>query len=273
MPLNYQGTQDDPTGGINWLHIFGPGSGATHNAIGGCENECEWTMPDGQKTICYAKDVVKVRRSLSFYPEGFNHHYWHPARLEEPLRVRRRLGIFLDSMSDCMAPEVPDDHIYQLLDMVRRADWHIFFLLTKCATRLLRFKDVFPANLFVGVSMPPDSFRGHIFTHDEKLKMLDTGLNVLDQLSGVVRFMSFEPLSWDVGYWLTMKRKPLDWMIIGAASRGRTYYQPDPAAVRRLLELAERQNIPVMMKNNLIYKPARFEYPPIPERPTRLTMF
>lgn len=133
--------------GIEWTQF-------SWNPVSGCHHACTWTMPDGRVAECYAKTVAE-RVAMTAYPEGFAHHYWHPERLEEPLKVKKPARIFLDSMSDLMGAWVPDEQIEDVLDICRRASWHQFQLLTKNAPRLLKFNGRIPSNVWVGVSAPP----------------------------------------------------------------------------------------------------------------------
>lgn len=63
--------------------------------------------------------------------------------------------------------------------------------------------------------------------------------------------MSFEPLSGDCADLVAAYPGALPWAVIGAASRGRTYYAPDATQVRRLLEVLDRQQVPVFFKSNM----------------------
>jgi hypothetical protein len=44
---------------------------------------------------------------------------------------------------------------------------------------------------------------------------------------------------------------PLDWVVIGAASNGRRYFQPDPEHIRRLLLVMDATGTPVFYKGNI----------------------
>src|ERR1051325_4748653 len=46
--------------------------------------------------------------------------------LEQPLRWRRGRKIFLCSMTDLFGEFVPDEFIFDVWGMMRRADWHTF---------------------------------------------------------------------------------------------------------------------------------------------------
>src|SRR5258708_28712194 len=115
--------------GIEWTDY-------TWNPVGGCQHGCRWHMPDGTIAECYAENVAE-RVSQTAYSKGFKYHYWRPQALEEPLKLKTPAKIFLHSMSDLMGHWVPAEHIEQVLDICRRADQHIFQLLTKNAPRLL----------------------------------------------------------------------------------------------------------------------------------------
>lgn len=42
--MNKQGNKTNPSGGIEWTHIFGPGTGYTANPVRGCQHQCRWRM-------------------------------------------------------------------------------------------------------------------------------------------------------------------------------------------------------------------------------------
>lgn len=241
--------------GIEWTEY-------THNSVGGCFHRCRWEMPDGSIAICYAEEVANGIASAA-YPNGFEHHYWFPERLQEPFSLKEPARIFIDSMSDLMGHWVPDNQIEAVLNVARIEERHTFQLLTKNAPRLLKFD--FPANVWPGNSMPPDFFMGQRLTRPQQERMLHKGLAVLSELyaKGLVAWMSFEPLSWDVSSIVAEYPRALRWAVIGAASNGRIKYQPEPEHVTRLLEVLE--GVPVFFKGNLKGNPAaepwREEFP------------
>ena len=225
--------------GIQWCN-------ATYNPVGGCKHRCRWTMPDGSIATCYAKDVAK--KFTSAYPDGFESHYWRPHILNDPLKHKEPLKIFLDSMSDLIGHWVPEHQIEKVLDVCRQANWHTYQLLTKNAPRLLNFN--FPDNVWVGASSPPDFMWGKPLNSNQQARMLDKTLKTLAQVKAPVRWMSFEPLSWDI-HKIVADNAPLQWCVIGAATNGPKVYQPDPAHVTRLLEVLDRQKVPVFFKGNI----------------------
>lgn len=222
-------------------------------------------MPDGSTAICYAEAQAESERLRPFYLEGFGHHYFHPERLNDPLKLKTPSRIFLDSMSDLMGHWVPDEQIEQVLDVCRRAYWHTFQLLTKNAPRLLKFN--FPPNVWVGVSAPPSHMNGKALTFEQQCDFVVRAMSVLNdpKLAGRVRWMSAEPLSFPLAGRLWGCDGTLDWLVIGAASNGRKVYQPDPGDIDELLYWADMFGTRVFFKGNLRGNPAanpwREEFP------------
>lgn len=247
--------------GIEWSRVYGR-PGYTWNPVAGCPHGCQWEMPNGEMAICYAKEVAEGL-AQSAYPHGFEHHYWKPNKLDEPLKLKTPAGIFLDSMSDLMAYWVTDEQIRAVLEVVQAADHHIFFLLTKNAPRLLKFTSEFPPNLWIGASMPPTVFRGNILSPEQQERMFAKTLSVLKQIDVPVKWVSFEPLSFDVSSEVRFFPTAINWAVIGAASNGRQTFQPDPNHVERLLEVLDRNQIPTFFKGNLAWSPWREEFPEV----------
>jgi protein gp37 len=121
-------------------------------------------MPDGKTAECYAKTVAEGV-AQSAYPQGFEHHYYQPHKLSEPLRQQQPARIFIDSMSDLFGAWVPAEQVTQVLAVCREAHWHHFQVLTKNAPRLKQFD--LPPNVWVGVSAPPSSMFGKALDHDQ----------------------------------------------------------------------------------------------------------
>lgn len=247
-------------GGIEWTKTRLPDGneypGFTWNVPGGCLHECKWIMPDGSEAGCYAKDVALGVASQN-YPNGFEHHYWNPDRLEDPLKVKRPSRIFLDSMSDLMGYWIPKDQVEQVFDICRKAYWHTFQLLTKNPKRLLEFD--LPDNVWVGFSTPPDFMWGKELTIQQKRQKLETDLKAMKQVRARIKWASVEPLSWDVSG--LFENCGLDWVVIGAASNGKQKYQPDQNHIIWLLDTLDRQRIPTFFKGNLEWEPWREEFP------------
>lgn len=249
--------------GIEWTQVYGR-PGYTWNPTAGCLHGCTWRMPDGTVIECYAKTVAEGLAQAG-YPEGFEHHYWREHELNKPLNVEEPSGIFVSSMADLFGHWVPEDQINRVLDVMRRADWHIFQTLSKYPIRQKRF--AFPDNVWVGVGLPA----GHLMLAEGAVHALSVYLRHMSEIQARIRFMSIEPLWFDVSPifedWLAEHdRLPFEWVIVGAASNGPKLYQPEPGWVSKLVDLFDSQQVSVFFKgnlaDNLAADPWREEFPP-----------
>lgn len=235
--------------GIEWTDY-------TWNPVRGCQHGCRWHMPDGTIAVCYAETIAE-RVAQRAYPNGFEHHYWNPHVLEEPLKLKQPAKIFVDSMSDLMGSWVPHEQVEAVLDICRRAHWHDFQLLTKNAPRLREFE--FPPNVWVGVSAPPSEMFGKPLSFHQQKRMVTRQLDVLNNVSAKIRWMSIEPLSFDIAPLLV--NSPLEWVVIGAATNGVKTYQPHPDWITHVLDTMDAQQTPVFFKGNLEWATWREEFP------------
>jgi protein gp37 len=241
--------------GIEWTDY-------TWNPVAGCKHACRWTMPDGTTAICYAEAVAEGVAQAA-YKHGFAHHYYHPGKLKEPGRVKVGSRIFMDSMSDLMGHWVPLEEIHAVLNVCEDNPHHSFQLLTKAAPRLLSVN--LPKNVWAGVSAPPSEFMGKPLSQAQQERMLHRTLTVLDTLREEqdipVRWISFEPLSWDVSSIVSEFPSALSWAVIGAASNGKATFQPQKEWVENLLAVLDKQGVPVFFKGNLEWNPWREAFP------------
>lgn len=247
----------------------------TWNVVGGCQHACRWVMPDGSTAICYAESTANALRSDHFFQHGFEHHYYHESRLKEPAAMKTPSKIFIDSMSDLMGSWVPEDQIKAVLDVCAQCPQHTFQLLTKNAPRLLKFE--YPDNVWVGVSAPPSHMNGKVLNENMRSAYVQKALDVMLQVKANTRWMSIEPLSYDIAsdfyLWQRATKEssyftrplPLEWAVIGAATKGRNVYQPEPIWVERAITILDRYEVPVFFKGNLkgnaAANPWREEFP------------
>ncbi len=233
--------------------------GATWNPTAGCFHGCTWTMPDGSIAGCYAKRVAEKLATKS-YPHGFAHHYWHPARLEEPFNQKRPHGIFVGSMADLFGAWVPAEQIQAVIDMMAKCHWHTFLILTKNPKRLIDFSP-FPINVWVGMSLPTDDPR------KERGTAIYEQLHSMNFVQATVRFLSAEPLWQDVAgaleSWHLPQRRPLpfDWIIIGAMTKGPKVYRTNFAWIVNMISLTRDLKIWLYMKRNLQIEDRLTEFP------------
>lgn len=241
--------------GIEWTRIKNSDGtvrrGFTFNPIAGCLHDCEWAI-DGQRAECYAKAIAE--KFTTAYPNGFAAYYWHPKRLTEPAKVQEGAGIFPDSMSDLFGNWVQREHLHKVLDVMKSTPQHIYQCLTKNAPGYLIHQDDLPANLWAGVSSPPDHMLGSDLNTRQKERYLHRALAVLHDTRitrGLVTWMSFEPLSQNWAGIVEQYPKALQWAVIGAASNGRKLYAPDERHVRTLIDVLDSQGVQVFFKGNM----------------------
>lgn len=212
--------------GIEWTRITQNGvtrPGFTANPVRGCMHRCQWLMPDGKIATCYAKEVAEGI-AKNAYPNGFESLSFHEKELQAIAAQKEPAGIFIDSMSDLFGAQVPDDWITKVLSVIRECPEHIFLSLTKNPPRLQGID--FPHNLWVGISAPPTFMFGNRLTEEQQRAWLVRGLQLLSDTNAQVKWISIEPLSFDLSAELVQYGKSLNWAVIGAASNGRTTHQP-----------------------------------------------
>jgi protein gp37 len=155
-----------------------------------------------------------------------------PKMLELPLRWKKPQTIFVNSMSDLFHEDVPVEYIQRVFDVMRRAHWHRFQVLTKRADRLAELSSEidWPENVWMGVSVENASYVGRI---DE---LRTTGAHV--------KFLSLEPL---LGPLRKLELTSIDWVIVGGES-GHRARPMNPAWVTDLRDQCARAGVAFFFK-------------------------
>jgi protein gp37 len=171
---------------------------ATWNPVTGCDK-----ISPGCKN-CYAERLAKRLQAMGQrnYRNGFKLTL-QPQMLPLPLTWKKPQTIFVNSMSDLFHKNVPLDYIQQTFDVMRRASWHRFQVLTKRADRLAQIDSQinWPANVWMGVSVESQKYIHRI---DE-----------LRRTGARVKFLSLEPLLTSL---TDMDLRGIDWVIVGGES-------------------------------------------------------
>jgi len=110
--------------------------------------------------------------------------------LVEPLRWKKPLRIFVNSMSDLFHEAVPDEFILRVFEVMERARQHTFQILTKRPDRML---EVLGGTSGAGLSAPPlpNVWLG---VSAEDQQRAEERIPALLQTPAAVRFLSLEPL-------------------------------------------------------------------------------
>lgn len=176
---------------------------ATWNPIRGCTK-----ISPGCKH-CYAQTFAERFRGVKGHPyeQGFDLRVV-PNKLTEPFAWRTPRLVFVNSMSDLFQPGVSDGYVEAVAEVMVKANWHTYQVLTKRSERLqellqgkLRFAGK-QENIWWGVSV-----------EDKKY-----GLPRIDHLRSApatVRFLSVEPLLEDLG---KISLSGISWVIVGGES-------------------------------------------------------
>ena len=159
--------------------------------------------------FCYAERFAERFRGVPGHPfeQGFDLRLV-PEKLADPLRWRAPKMIFVNSMSDLFHEQVPDHYIESIAQVMVKANWHTYQVLTKRSQRmrdLLRSKLKFAAgaeHIWWGVSV-----------EDKRYGV--PRIKDLRQSGARVRFLSIEPLLEDLG---PMNIDGIDWVIVGGES-------------------------------------------------------
>ncbi len=171
---------------------------ATWNPVTGCTK-----VSPGCKH-CYAERMARRLKAMGQpnYANGFALTL-QPHMLELPLRWRKPQRIFVNSMSDLFHDDVPLEYILQVFDVMQRAHWHVFQILTKRADRMLALcpSIEWPQNVWMGVSVENDRYVSRI--------------DALCATRAQTRFLSLEPL---LGPLPDLKLDGIDWVIVGGES-------------------------------------------------------
>lgn len=177
--------------GIEWTE-------STWNPLTGC------TKISPGCRFCYAERMARRLQAMGQpnYANGFRLSL-HESALETPLGWKRPQMIFVNSMSDLFHKDVPLSFVQSVFDVMQRASWHTFQVLTKRSDRLLELSPAldWPANVWMGVSVENQQY---IYRMDH-LRLTDAR----------IKFLSLEPL---LGPLPALNLTGIDWVIVGGES-------------------------------------------------------
>src|ERR1019366_902158 len=171
---------------------------STWNPVTGCTK-----ISPGCKH-CYAERMAARLQAMGQknYANGFELTLQDHA-VELPLRWKKPQTIFVNSMSDLFHEDVPVDFIKRVFDVMKRAHWHRFQVLTKRSERLAKIGGEFEwaSNIWMGVSIELDKYC--------------TRASDLRRTGAHVKFLSLEPL---LGPLPSLDLSGIDWVIVGGES-------------------------------------------------------
>jgi protein gp37 len=200
---------------------------ATWNPVTGCTK-----ISPGCK-FCYAERLANRLQAMGQqnYRNGFKVTL-QPHMLEHPLRWRQPRRVFVNSMSDLFHDDVPASYILQVFDVMTRASWHQYQVLTKRSERLLDLNQVlyWQPQVWMGVSIENEDY---LFRVDH-----------LRRTGAHIKFLSIEPL---LGSLRKLNLRGIDWVIVGGES-GPGARPMDPEWVREIRDRCLRARVPFFFK-------------------------
>ncbi len=171
---------------------------ATWNPVTGCTK-----VSPGCK-FCYAERLAHRLQAMGQrnYRNGFELTL-QPQMLEHPLRWRKPRTVFVNSMSDLFHQDVPAAYLQQVFEVMKRACWHQYQILTKRSERLLELDPMldWQPQIWMGVSVESDDY---LFRVDH-----------LRRTHARIKFLSIEPL---LGSLRKLDLRGIDWVIVGGES-------------------------------------------------------
>jgi len=200
---------------------------STWNPVTGC------TKVSAGCANCYAERMAKRLQAMRQpnYQNGFD-VTCHDHVLEQPLSWKKPRTVFVNSMSDMFHEDVSEDFITAVFDVMKRAHWHRFQVLTKRDQRMAELAPRldWPSNVWMGVSVENRKAKSRI-------KSLQTA-------PAAVRFLSIEPLLESLG---RISLKGIHWVIVGGES-GPGARAMNEAWVQGIKGQCEAVNVPFFFK-------------------------
>ncbi|MEW6753306.1 MAG: phage Gp37/Gp68 family protein [Candidatus Latescibacterota bacterium] len=199
----------------------------TWNPVTGCTK----TSPGCRH--CYAERMARRLQGMGHpsYAGGFT-PTWHDRLAETPLHWRAPQLVFVNSMGDLFHECVPVEFVGRVFDVMRRAHWHQFQVLTKRSQRALELAPSleWPPNVWMGVSVETEAYQYRI--------------DHLRQIPAHLRFLSLEPL---LGPLPALDLAGIGWVIVGGES-GPGARRMDPAWVTRIRDQCAWVGVPFFFK-------------------------
>lgn len=216
--------------GIEWTDAtWNPMTGCT-KISSGCYHCYAATVAETKTRVTYLRHLP-VKDTLRNRADPFAPRFWEE-RLDQPLCWKEPRRIFVNSMSDVFHAHFSIDMIQRVFDVMNRATWHQFQVLTKRPERALRLSDqlIWSENIWMGTSI-------------ENMNVASRA-DYLREIPATVRFISAEPLLGPVeGLDLT----GIDW-VIGGGESGVGHRPCDPGWARGLRDLCLREGVAFFWK-------------------------
>ncbi|MBI5724536.1 MAG: phage Gp37/Gp68 family protein [Planctomycetes bacterium] len=172
--------------------------------------EATWNPATGCTKIspgcahCYAERMANRLQAMGQpnYASGFK-VACHQNAIDLPIHWKKPRKIFVNSMSDLFHKAIPDEFILKVFEVMSRADWHQYQILTKRSDRLVELNAIldWQPNIWMGVTVEDSDYTYRI--------------RHLRKTSAFVKFLSLEPL---LGPMNDLDLDGIDWVVVGGES-------------------------------------------------------
>ncbi len=205
---------------------------ATWNPVRGC------TEISPGCARCYAKTFAERFRGVPGHPYEFGFDLrLVPEKLTEPLTWTRPQQVFVNSMSDLFQDGVPTEFIGRVVDVMRVANWHTYQILTKRSERMAQLL----SGEFADAARQPHLLWG---VSVENRRHGLPRIAHLQQIPGITRFLSIEPLLEELG---PLNLDGIHWVIVGGES-GRRPRPMEADWVRSIRDQCFAAGVPFFFK-------------------------
>ena len=238
------------------------GASETHNNE--CCHECQWETEG-------TGEIHDLNEPIYDYDKGSNAPYpfdfdptFHRYKLDEPQRWKKPRTIFVCSMADLFGDWVPDEWIREVFQACEAAPQHRYLFLSKNPGRYCNLErtGILPHadNFWFGATFDHSNWPGHDGPHKIPGRpttfalggemVHDAGDFYYPDYPEKNRFVSFEPLLYDIG--AHIGSTGAQWHIIGAETGNRKgKVAPQREWVEHIVEYSDKSHIPVFMKESL----------------------
>jgi protein gp37 len=182
---------------------------------------------------CYAERMALRLRAMgqANYANGFDVAL-HEKALTLPLQWKTPQVIFVNSMSDIFHEAVPTHFILRVFEVMNRANWHTYQILTKRSARLLALDPllIWAPHILMGVTVESQAYLSRV--------------DDLRAIHAATKFLSLEPL---LGPLPGLNLDGIDWAIVGGES-GPGARALKPEWVSRVRDQCQAANTPFFFK-------------------------
>lgn len=214
-------------------------------------------------TYAYMRDIGISTGKIQPYPFDFLPTF-HRYKLDEPQHWKQPRNIFVCSMADLFGDWVPDEWIAEVFEACKAAPQHRYLFLTKNPGRYcdLERAGIMPKgnNFWFGATFDHSNWPGHDGPHEipgrpttfalHGKMVHDAGDFYYPNYPEKNRFVSFEPLLYDIG--AHIGSTGAQWHIIGAETGNRKRKVATQREwVEHIVEYSDKNHIPVFMKESL----------------------